>query len=457
MMTIKNFAEAKQFLHSHIPRGVKQKFPGALGLERTRYFLKLIGNPQNKIKIIHIAGTSGKGSTAYLTSLILKALGFKVGLHISPHLLDLRERFQINNQLINKEKFCFYLNKLIPYIEKVKKSRFGPPTYFEVLVVLAFLIFFEEKVDYAVIETGLGGLYDATNTITNKNKVVILTKIGFDHKKILGKKLKEIAFHKASIIQKQNTTFSIWQKPSARKIINQIAKEKQAKVYYLKKDTNFKNIIINKTKVIFDFNFLDTRIKKLEIGLTGSFQAENSSLSLAAVLFLSRRDGFTLNIEKIKKALKKAYFPGRFETFEVNKKTLIIDGAHNPQKMANFIKNLKKIYPQKKFVFLIAFKKGKDYHKMLKYIIPLASQIIITQFFINNQDLIHLSEEPETIVKILQKENFYQYQVIKDLKNALKFALDQKDQPIVAAGSLYLISEIYSNLKTIDKLFLRPQ
>ena len=454
-MIIKNINEANFYLQKEIPRGGSSKFPGSFGLERTSFFLNLLNNPQNKIKIVHVAGTSGKGSTSYFTSIILKSLGFKVGLHLSPHLLDVRERFQINNRLTSKKKFCFYLNKLVPYVEVVKKSRYGSPTYFEILVVLAFLIFFEEKVDYAVIETGLGGLYDATNTINNKNKLVILTKIAFDHIKNLGKTLKKIAFNKAHIIKKQNVAFSPWQKPSVIKTINAVAKEKQATVYYLKKDINYKNIKTDIKKTVFDFSFFNFEIKNLEIGLTGSFQAENCSLALASTLFLSKRDGFFFNLKKIKKTLKNARFRGRFEVFKINKKILIIDGAHNPQKMANFTKNLKKIYPQKKFVFLIAFKKGKDYSKMLKYIIPLASEIIITQFFINNQNLVHFSEEPEKIVKILQKKNFYQYQIVKKPKNALKLALEQK--MVVVTGSLYLISDIYPTLKAIDKFFLHHQ
>jgi len=451
-MKINNFEEAKIFINSNFPHGANQKFPGNFGLERTKYFLKLIDNPQNKIKIIHIAGTSGKGSTAYLTSLILKNLGFKVGLHISPHFLDLRERFQINNQLISKEKFCLYLNKLIPYINEVKKSKFGLPSYFEFLVVLSFFIFFEEKVDYVVIETGLGGLYDATNTIINKNKLIIITKISFDHKKILGNKLEKIAFHKASIIHQQNTVFSIWQKKQAKNIINQIAKEKKAKVYYLKKGINFKNIVINEKKIFFDFYFLNHKIKGIEVKLNGSFQAENSALALATTIFLSKRDNFIFNVKKIRSALKKTFFPGRFNIFKINKKTLIIDGAHNPQKMAGFIKSLKKIYPQKKFAFLLAFKKNKDCQKMIKYIIPLASQIIITQFFIKNQKPLHLSEEPKFIAKSLIKENFYQYKVIRNPKDALRLLLEKNKEPVVVTGSLYLASEIYSYIRSKKRL-----
>ena len=146
-MKIINFFQAQQFLYRHIPKNSGKKFPGSLGLERTRHFLALLKNPQNKLKVIHIAGTSGKGSTAYLTSTILNHLGFNVGLHVSPHVVDIRERFQINNQLISKKEFCQYLNEIIPFIEKMKSSPFGSPTYFAKLVVLTFFISYKRPVD----------------------------------------------------------------------------------------------------------------------------------------------------------------------------------------------------------------------------------------------------------------------------------------------------------------------
>ncbi len=154
-MKITTFKQAKQFLYNQIP-STEYRFPGELGLNRTKYLLKLLGNPQNKLKVIHIAGTSGKGSTAYLISSLLLAHGFKVGLHISPHLTDIRERIQINNELITEKEFTTYVNKLIPVIEEVRKSSYGTPSYFEIQVAMAYLLYFEKRVDYAVMATGLG-------------------------------------------------------------------------------------------------------------------------------------------------------------------------------------------------------------------------------------------------------------------------------------------------------------
>ncbi len=199
----KNYSQILSYLYGFIPDRYSLKFSGQAGIERTKYLLQLLDNPQEKIKVIHIAGTSGKGSTAYLISKLLQHHGFKVGLQVSPHLIDIRERFQINNQLIPEELFVRTFQEIKPTIEKAKNSHWGKLTFFEILVSFAFYFFWKNKVDYAVMETGLGGLYDGTNVVENKNKLVVLTKIGLDHQWILGSTYEKIASQKAGIIKKK--------------------------------------------------------------------------------------------------------------------------------------------------------------------------------------------------------------------------------------------------------------
>lgn len=432
-MLIHTFIQAEDYLALHIPKNSQQTFPGELGLKRAKYFLNLLGRPQEKLKIIHVAGTSGKGSTCYLISVFLASQGFRVGFHQSPHITDVTERFQIetssslssSNQNISREKFIFYLNKIIPAINQVAKTTYGTLTYFEILVGLAYLFFYEKKVDYAVMETGLGGKYDATNTVSRSDKLSVITKIGLDHVEILGKTIEAITLQKAMIINERSQAISIDQVADAKKIIKEVAKKKQAKIF-----------------------FVSQMLKNLN--LIGDYQKENAGLALAAINFLSKRDGFLINQKQLAKVFSKVHFPGRFDIKKITNKTVIFDGAHNPQKMEAFISSLNKEFPNKKFNFLLAFKKGKDYQKMLKIIIlkTAVDKIILTGFFTENQDMQNSSEDPKKIgLFLIKDERFHNYEIIPSLEKAWKTILSNKN-PIVVTGSLYLVGEIYRLIKS---------
>lgn len=222
---MKTLADAEKYLNQFIQ---SRLIPGEIFLQRTKHFLLLLGNPQNKLKVIHIAGTSGKSSTAYFISQLLGDLGLKVGLQLSPHLYDIRERVQINNRFIHKSVFINYVKRLKPVIEEMKLSPHGLPSYFEIMVVMGYLLFYENNVDYAVIETGLGGITDPTNTVQSADKVAVLTKIGLDHTEILGESIDQITFNKSGIIQKGNTVFSFFQSDKIEDIYkNESAKKKR--------------------------------------------------------------------------------------------------------------------------------------------------------------------------------------------------------------------------------------
>lgn len=418
MFQINNFTQAEKYLNLFIRQGRRQIFIGKKGLDKMKYFLSFLDSPQNKLKIIHIAGTAGKGSTCYLISRLLASQGFKVGLHLSPHLTDVRERFQINNKIISKKEFIFHLNKIIPAVDKVKTSKYGSLSYFEILVGLAFYIFWQKKVDYAVIETGLGGLYDATNIVDRQDKVAVLTKIGFDHMEILGKTIEEIAYQKAMIIKKENLAVSTIQDKKAEVVIKKAAEKSGSKLIFINKHF------------------------KYHLNLIGEYQKENASLALKTVELIAKKDGFALDEKKIKKVFQTAYFMGRFDIKKIKNKTVVLDGAHNQPKMLAFTKALKKRYHKQKFHFLIAFKKGKDYENMLRYIVPLALTVTITSFIIDSQDLIHLSEKPEIIKKQLLNLNFKRCKIINKPAQAFKDVL-KKQGIVVITGSMYLLGEIY--------------
>ncbi|KKQ81332.1 MAG: FolC bifunctional protein [Candidatus Moranbacteria bacterium GW2011_GWD2_38_7] len=449
-------AQFEEFLKTRIPTR-EALFMGDISLQRAKYFMKLLGDPQNKLKVIHIAGTSGKGSTAYLTSHILQSQGFKVGLSISPHIFDIRERMQINNDLPDKKIILKYFNQILPAIRKMENCKYGAPTFFEINVALAFYMFAKEKIDYAIMETGLGGTLDATNTVTSKNKICVITKIGLDHTEILGKTISKISSEKAGIIQKNNLVISNQQSVTGKNAIESRCEMQQSPIHSVKNRKNYKIISSTPQETIFDFIFQaagdlgsgkQIKIKDIKLGLIGAHQAENCSLSLSCLAILSSRDKFKINEPSLRDALKNISIPGRMEIRKIGKQTLIIDGAHNPQKMETFTSNLANIYPQQKFTFLVAFKKGKDFEKMLKNIIPLADSILLTEFSTSTQDNHLSSTDNETISKFLKSHDFQNFSIIKNKQPDIKKNIWQSKKPVVITGSLYFIGSIYSWLKT---------
>lgn len=432
--------EAENFLFNTIK--LWNSTDGETNINKAAELMRLLGNPQEKLKIIHIAGTSGKGSTAYITASLLQNLGFKVGLNIKPHILDIRERFQVNKSLISEKEFVSAVNKVYLAFQKMEKGAFGAPSYFQITVGLAFLIFLENNVDYAVIETGMGGLYDATNTVENPNKISVLTRIGFDHMQFLGNTLPEIAYHKARIIQKGNTVFATYQDQEIRDVFDKVAKEYGTNITYVKEDADYSSIFFEKGKTYFDFG----KLKHLELGMFGRHQVENASLALRVVEYLSKRDRFEFDERKIRAALMSVQYQARIEKRSYRGIPIIIDGAHNPQKMKAFIEDLLKMSSVNKFLFLLGFKEGKDVDTILEVLVPHASSIIITDFYTDKKDWIVHSKTTEEVAVILRKLNFSNYKTVKGFKNALKEAVSsskKSGEQLVITGSLYLIGEIY--------------
>jgi dihydrofolate synthase/folylpolyglutamate synthase len=439
-MSVKDFTGAKKYLYDFIPKNMGAVFTGGRGLQRVKYMLGLMDNPQEKIKVVHIAGTSGKGSTAYFLSLQLEAIGQRTGLFLSPHVRDLRERIQINNSLLTESKFVKYLNEAVPYIERTEGSIHGKPTYFEILTSLAFYVYREERVDYAVIETGLGGLLDATNVVEGE-KACIITKLGMDHKEILGETIEEIAEQKAGIITHGAIVISPEQERGGMEVLERTAKSKEAKLFVIREGVNFGHVEEEKIKTVFDFKFLDYQFNSIYLGLLGRYQAENCSLALAALILICKRDGLVVDEGRIRKALKGASFFGRMTRRRINDKNVIFDGAHNVQKMEVFIKAIRSIYPRRTFNFLISFVDTKEFEPMLRLIVPVAKSIVVTSFSLGTQDLLRKSIEPEKVARELSRTGFSRVRIILDPNEALRGLLFSEDKDdVIVTGSFYLIS-----------------
>lgn len=464
---IKTYEEAKVYLERFIPYIVNHSLTlnaasGVDQLDRMRYFLNLLGNPHQKFPSIVVSGTSGKSSTSYLIAHMLTTAGYKTGLTISPHLVKPNERIQIGKEHLDLEqisdkKYIQLLNEIIPLIESMKNSSYGYPSYYEILMGLALFAFAKEKISVAVVEVGLEGKYDATNLISPL--IFVLTNISLDHTQMLGDTIEKIADEATYRIKymegvtknakKQIMVTAITQ-PSIIAIAKDRCKEKHVELLRINKDFSYKIDEETHDGVFFRFSQDKLKPKALFVSLRGAYQAENASIATIAIGEM-KKFGFLVSEEIIEKSLKTAIFIGRFEEIILKGQTIILDGAHNPTKIAAFLNALTTIYPTKKKIFIIGFKKGKDIKEMLQSIFPVADIIVATKFTATMDwgknmgiDIKNLKEEIETIDN--SKKVIYE----SDLNNAVKKAnvlaekLRTKDESplIVITGSLYLVGDV---------------
>ena len=409
------------WLNSYQFHGIKP------GLKRIKEILKRLGNPHQNITTIHIAGTNGKGSTSAILSEILSQHGFKVGLYTSPHLFRINERFKINGEEIEDSKLNEYLKRI-----KLELKDY-PATYFEITTALAFLYFFEEKVDIAVIECGLGGRLDATNVI--KPEVSIITSIGWDHTKYLGNTLEKIALEKAGIMKKETPCVLGNVSENLVPIFQKKEALLKAPLYILGKDFN---IELNERK---NWNYKgDYSFKDLELNLKGFYQGSNLSCALKALEILEKKRFLKISEEKLKIALTKVKMPGRYETLKIKDKTILIDTAHN---LDGFIALRSSLIKDnfKDFLLVLGITNDdgeKPFDKMLEILIPLAKKIYLCQF--NSPRKIVTLEDWKLALKNLSLE-INNIKFIEDCEKAVKMSLESSFEKVLVTGSIYFVSE----------------
>jgi len=439
--------EIQNYFKEFIPQNPRGVYRGNWGLDGVKKLAKFLGAPQEKYQVVHIAGTSGKGSTAYLTATALSSQNIKVGLHVSPFILDFREAFTINGKFLAENKLKEYF---IEFKNKVAKFKLENPdnfTYYELLACFSYFVFYKEKVAVAVVEVGLGGLYDCTNIVKNPTKISVISKIGYDHQEILGKTISQLTTQKCGIIQPKNTVISIKQDYlQATKIIIKTASLQGSKLITVNKAADFQL----KTQPN-RFYYAGQRIQQnFELSLLGSFQLENACLALAsfeqATLNLKIEK---LNLPNLSKAFINLKIPARMDLKNFQNKQILLDGAHNFQKMSELIQNLKKLFPKNKYTFLVSFLQGKDYKKMLGLICPVAEKLVYSDFTVTTQALYKKSVNFTDCQKIFKKLNFKNYTYQPDLEEAFEKTLSKKtkEELVVATGSLYFLSKLYEVLE----------
>ena len=385
------------------------------GLERISALLEEFGNPQDKLKCIHIAGTNGKGSVvAFLQAMLIDA-GYKTGKYISPNMIKVNERISIDGKDITDSELDALLKRIEAVSEKVKIKTGDYPTQFEIWTAAAFIFFAEKKCDYVVLETGLGGRLDATNVI-KRNILAVITHIDIDHTEYLGNTLAKIAAEKAGIIKEGCPVVCTEQNPQAETVITETAKKLGCKIYFSKTPSavNFNDI----------YELYDDGEIKARLSLGGINQLENAALAVRAARVLEIEDKYIVY------GLENAKNPGRFEKIGAK---IIYDGAHNPDGVKKLVANIKRYYPDIKPRIIMASMKDKDIKSSLAVISKLDGELCFTEVMNNER-----SEKAENLVKIAEECGICA-KAFKNINKALKYA-ENADLTVIC-GSLYLYKD----------------
>lgn len=327
-----------------------------------------LGNPENDIKCIHVAGTNGKGSTTeFLAQTLLKS-GLKVGAYTSPFLMDIREEIWVNGDIISEIDFANVLSRVIESNIEVNKRDIYP-TAFEIITAAAFLYFKEEECDLAIIETGLGGRTDATNVI-EKPLVNVITDIGLDHVGILGSSLEKIAWEKAGILKDFSDTVIVNQRQEVLEVFKSKADSVSGKLIIVSPLENTARLY--KGNIIFTDNFLGESIE-IKLSMSGLYQVRNASLAIGVLNYLAQ-NGYKISKEDILEGLEEVIRPARFEILH-EKPKFIADGSHNEEGVKALVESLKSNFPAKKIDFIVGVLADKDFDKMFDLIKPIAGKV----------------------------------------------------------------------------------
>ncbi|GAA2042668.1 folylpolyglutamate synthase/dihydrofolate synthase family protein [Catenulispora yoronensis] len=415
-----SYEEAVEFLYAELTPAGRGQFSGADGFERSKRYLALLGNPQDRVQAVHIAGTAGKGSISYGVSRLLTAHGLTVGCHVSPHVYDIRERLQIDSELCGKEQFRDLLAGCLPAIRQMAGSPSGCPTFFEVTVGMAFLLFAQQGCDVAVVETGLGGLFDTTNTITRRDKLAVISRIGLDHQVVLGDTVELIAQQKAGILGCDRAVAA----RSADDSVNQVLVQEAAR------------------------HGCDLAFIPSEPGLgRAPHEAENAGLILAAarITLASRNRELDEAAARTDLAASASRLPGRMEPVHGpgGEVVAVLDGAHNPLKLAALCDSLAAQYgPEARFPWIFACRADKAMSEMIGIIAEHASAIMFGQFAVLGGDVpVGRSATAEQLLDAARTAGAADLCQGLDVPRLVGLGR-ASGSPVVVAGSFYYLADM---------------
>lgn len=395
--------------------------------EHTKELLKRLGNPQDSIKVIHVAGTNGKGSTcAYLASM-LKEGGYRTGLFTSPHLVTINDRFRINGENISDEDFTESFLRVKQVIDEAKEDGLAHPSYFETLFLMGVDYFYRKKVDYLVLETGLGGGKDPTNCVEHP-LACIITSISIDHVQYLGDTIPAIASEKAGIIKPGVPIIYDGHVKEAAPVIEKRAKELGSPAYALKPE-QYKLQEQNREGIAFLFEG-----EELQIPYIAEYQMMNASLAYFTMKKLQTIHG--ISEEALKEGIRKVSWAGRMETILPG---VIVDGAHNADGVAQFVKTVDQFRKDNRVILLFSAVSDKEYEKMIRLICEKIKPDAVIATQIQGERQILAEDLAGLFRKYGAEEVYAESEVPSALRKALKL---QQGGMVFCVGSLYLIGEI---------------
>ena len=363
-----------------------EKLGSVLGLDSIRELMNELGNPQEMLSVIHVAGTNGKGSVCAMVSSILQEAGYRVGMYTSPAVFDRKEQYQVNGRPVSEREFAELITDIKRACGRMTEKGLRRPTLFEVETAAAFLYFYRQRCQAVLLETGMGGAMDATNII-RKPSVSVLTSISMDHMKFLGDSLEEIARTKAGIIKENG--FAAAARPrdeGVRKVLEEVCEKKNAKLVYAEKEKAENIHIENDRQEGQNIHIENDRQEgqnflcfsygsygNIRLAMTGACQIENSICAIETAELL-RKQGWNIRNDQIRRGLRKARWEGRF-TRLCQDPLLIIDGAHNEDAAKKLRETLKMGFTNYKIIYIIGVLEDKEYDKMLEIMMPLAWKV----------------------------------------------------------------------------------
>lgn len=425
-----NYNEALQYVESIGKFGIN------LGMARIERFCEILGNPEKKLKVIHVGGTNGKGSTTTFISKILEDAGYRVGVYTSPYIERFTERIRINKDEIPESEVARLVTEMVPHVETLVSEGLEHPTEFEVITAVAFKYFAEQNVDFVVLEVGLGGRFDATNVVDPL--IAAITTISLDHVNVLGDNVATIAYEKAGIIKKDKPLVLYPQEESAEKVIMDVCSEMNTKLY---KVNDIKHEVTSESVNGTEYNLTGlVNYENVKIAMLGHHQVMNTKTAILVIKAL-RDLGYSISDENIYNGLKSATWPARFEVLTKDP-IIVLDGGHNVQGIEALVDSINKYFPNKKIKITCGMLSDKDYNKMTSDLLSIGDNFITVT---PNNDRALTADELCDIIKANGKEA----KAAKDIKEAVDIALETRsdDEMLVFCGSLYMIGEVRVYLK----------